>query len=644
MDYHKKYLKYKKKYLNQSKLFGGTPEDAKSLKLDFEFILDKFFFHALAIYHNPNSISPLTLPGHKLNKLLTYDIHISPSESTFDESIKPDHEIILCGRKAKYICNPLEDLDLEDLDLENQVLYTLKSTTQTMNIDKFVKYLNAVYPSIIYSSPAIIYMIKNISGKYDIKDLIDPFIIFSNVNNNIYFTLNNQNKNIYLFCTFDNTTKPTNIYEYLIRQFTYHYNGYISTYGIKIEIPQKFIDCIDLHGKTPDGCISNKILTLNDKSPLEHFASDLLLQNDKIMIAPDVYTNPNGQLHNLLSLFTIFDTYINRYFVFLSFNRIIEIGKTSSNVSELTHKYIFHIAKRANLINNINDAPNISLTHEIINEVIKRYMENSSSINTKLLSTDLQNLDIFLDENAYYYKLHVYLYTFLFMNIANDINKKILGEKRLELTPFKVYSVSQKIENRNKTNKKFEKNDIYTFPAFKSTTLAKNYPEHPRFIGNDIFPLVFEITIDCNNLNGDEFFFANSDQFEIILSVGSQIRIDDITRCYTYFKNDNDTTSLLQNCMLIKATLMRNSYNTKLTLDHFNNYELPQMGGLNPYNESQYKENNDMVKIKTNIDYEKMFNKINVNNIVSLYMQEVAENIIKNPFELYDLNLYDPCL
>jgi hypothetical protein len=597
-----KYLKYKIKYLNLKNSFdliGGNIEIAKAL----EIYLDKIFYHAVANYQ------------------IRY----------------PTEKLVITGRKVNMIYEPTNYIPLRD----DEPLYELLTTNTDINfvLIKLVGFLNSIHNSFNKFNPIAIKMMNQILKKLESKyDYINSNHIFKINETNIILNIISKSEDfnfIVNICTIEFKTEIDikQIISYPLRKLTTHYTERIEIYYIKLDISNLDISNLD--------SILNKNLIINRKKKLLENPEELDENIDEIDI---IYENWLREI-NIPELLLLTNTsqyeppntytYVKSSLYFFNHNYLLfnkfQIYKSDHTVYIYTEKLLQDesIKKFETII--ITEMIEENSFKQFIELIPIRYTLDSYSINTLLINNinDWENsIDFPPFEN-----LNVQIYIFIFIYLLYTINKPLLTT----LNNFKVYSVSQSLYNFNDINSRFTKNQIYTFPIFKSTTLAISYKGHPKFIGSDLIPLVFEIEIKPNELNGSEFMFIDNSQYEFVLTIGSQVEIVDVSTCYTTFYT-GISEPLNQICILLKCKLLKSNYipsledfESILTFMKENKYKL--IGG-NPNMQSIHK---SILKQKLTTEQEltteqKLITEKNLTFIQ--YIEQTKQNISKNPFIL----------
>jgi hypothetical protein len=506
-----KYLKYKTKYLN---LKGGNIDLKRLNKLESFF--DKIFFHAIAFYN-----------------------------------IKNKNKLIITGRKIHEIYNNTKRKSI----LSNEELYLLYTERDERDIENIKEDLIRLLTLLILERKSkIIHIYNQLLHKLNIKTDILFENLFIIKENNIYCMISSTI--CYKFCDIIYKDLSTiKRISYPLRQISEHYSRKIEVYDILLDITNFNIE----------DCNNDIIKSLIESKPFE--TNKLLLTNDDSLCNPEVYyTVSDNNLHEFNHNYQIYKHRINDY---SGFNYLCD-----HKINKRTLMPLFITKDLKKFIK--DEYPDINVNTFLI-YILFKYIDKSWEINNKLLS--LLNTDEKIDENISFkyikelntdektdekisyaiIELNIYFYVFIFINMMAILNIPIMSQ----LKKFNVYSVSQSLYNFNSDDNdlQFIKGQIYTFPIFKSTTLAIKYNSHPLFIGNDLIPTVFEIEIDPVKLSGSEFMFANTDQYEVILSPNSDVRILDVDRCYTKFSSKTEENIILrQACTHIKCELLRSNF------------------------------------------------------------------------------------
>jgi hypothetical protein len=571
--YLKKYIKYKTKYLN---LIGGM-QDFEILN-KCELYLDKIFFHAIALFN--------------------------------EKFTNPQQKLIITGRKVNELYNRIK----VPLNNDGEFLYTIY-IDNTINIQNhiinLINELNTVSKTILINSKILLLIYNNLMSALNIDN-------FYKIPNNLFDYVDADDTIIYNISP-DKQIRICNIIkadltiknpiEYPLRRLVRHYSRSVQYYTILLD---------DINSSTSD----NLIVLIESKDPrtrslqtkINHFDSliitynKLLLTNDDIECIPQVYDNITGTLKHFNHNYKIYKDIIEEIHAFNSNCQGLPIAP------DILINKIPHELKQ--IVSDTTFPQSFMMEYFFIG-IRDRYIHDSSTINniifqilsgveyTKLSSTTIKvnsvNIDIFL-----------FIYVFrILMQIVNN--------PKSSLKKFNVYSVSQSLYNFDDKTLQFEKGQIYTFPIFKSTTLASKYNDNPAFIGCDITPLVFDIEIDPAILTGSEFIFMNTDQYEVVLDIGSRIEIIDIDTCYTKFTSKRpggSSSILLQECTHLKAKLL-NAGSRDITFDRLSG------GNPNQFNSKITPEIKKIQEIKKIRD-----------NILSDF-NTIKQNIDINPFTFY---------
>ena len=519
---------------------------------------------------------------------------------------------------------------------DDEPLYQLLTSNSNINfvLTNLVGFLNSIHTDFNKFNPIAIKMMNIILKKLESKyDYINADHIFKINEKNIILNIISKSGDfnfIVNICTieFKSEIDIKQIISYPLRKLTIHYSGIIIIYYIKLDISNLDISNLDISNL--DSILNKNLIIIRKKKLLEKQELDeemdemdiiyenwlreintpelLLLTNTSQYKPPIIYTDNESSLyffnHNYL-LFNSFYIYTEKLFqdeCIKKFKTII----TREMIEEKSFK-------------------------QFIQLIPIRYTCDSYSINTLLINNinDWENSIDFIP----FEKLNVQIYVFIFIFLLYTINKPLLTT----LNNFKVYSVSQSLYNFNDINSRFTKNQIYTFPIFKSTTLAISYEGHPKFIGSDLIPLVFEIEIKPNELNGSEFMFIDNSQYEFVLTIGSQVKIVDVSTCYTTFYTGN-SEPLNQICILLKCKLLRSNYipsledfESILTYMKENKYKMIGSGiSMQTITESILKQ-----KLTTEQELTTEQKLITEKNLTFIqYIEQTKQNISKNPFIL----------
>jgi len=540
MNKYYKYLKYKKKYnklLNNYRFslsnspvlyIGGTEIDNNKLKIYMEFILDKFFFNAMQ------------------QMILKNNIYF-----------------VLINRKAKQICNPNTDIIhhednsdyLYELAIPNHPKYNHIKDKCEYFLDQFNRELinecNKLFKTYDHLK-SILYNILKLCGsttsvsnkdKLTINFKCEKLTLSFNIT---YGSIKSKDIN---YCIMKEEEKP--FIKYPLRLIAEHYSYNILVVDILIE-------------KMPS---SNFIIT---------YMNNILLKNIPISFSSYIlFMSKNTLMLRNIDIGCpdkVYIKYLYKYnLIYKEYNNILKDTTITKSCKSLNTNSKLYNSLSPQLKNYTQCYTN---SEAIFDNIISRYINNSSTINKSIFNNKQDTMIDVLDNE----KIFLWLYRILFTNIAYELNRIVNTKIDKHINEIIVYSVTQSIYNSNSENNNFNIGDIYTFESYKSTTLAKDYSEHPRFIGSNIFPVIFKIIINPGELSGQEYLFMNSDQYEIVLNFGSQIKIIDVSRCYTEFidtqvnlnkyiddintiynnAKDKVYNKLLQNCILITGKLLKN--------------------------------------------------------------------------------------
>jgi hypothetical protein len=571
--YLKKYIKYKTKYFN---LIGGM-QDFEILN-KCELFLDKIFFHAIASFN---------------------DYYYN----------QPEKQLIITGRKVNQLCNN-NKIALSD---DKEFLYTIYINENNIDIEDdinyLIRYFNRVLDDIIYNSSTILLMYDTLMKKLGFDTHDYPNYLF--------------NRNDYIINYKINTDKQINICKIIPANFTniqsikYPMRKINRAYGRSLEYYNILLDITN----RPSNIKNIIILTLIKKFVLDIIYFKYLIQiNDKLLLTnknidcmPKVYDNDlNNFKHNYLQ-------YTQKIEESYYFNTLC------TSRTQGTPRLLNHIPDDLKLyVNNITLPERFDIDKFFI-DIRDRYISNSSYINAevfKILNLSVPSYNSYVDfQNK---QLDIYIYIDVFLKLMDIVNNPIKSKIK-----FNVYSVSQSLYNFNDENFEFVKDQIYTFPIFKSTTLTTKYEHHPTFIGNDIIPLVLDIEINPEILTGTEFTFLNTDQYEIVLAPGSQIKITNIDICYTNFNDIYTDTKLIQACTHLKAELLPATDDIKILIrEHIGGYPNQSNSKKKIQEINKFKE---IQKNKLDKYFNIIKNKINKNPFTFYYHElEKKEDLIKN--------------
>ena len=517
----------------------------------FSLFIDKFIPQAIGTLTKIFNIDQHILVGNKSinhyfnlhhnisNEIKMCDYNIITSNLVNKAVIK--RKLTILTTKCNHIFNDNYNLNsflynniIKEINVTSKSEYSLIEISNTTKMDLFYfdTETNTVYLKVFYKY-------NPITNKEYLSDELysNPIgIIICDLCKNYYIQLTDENINTF------------NIREW-------EYNKYDPTIGlISLYVPDIDIILVSLFFNSYNiNCDKTKI----HKQQLDIIIE--LLKNPYDNINFILFNNPHTTYHNFLKIrLPLYNA---------EFKQLFD-SKTITCINDDYYNFINLISRMLNkcsLLISTNFIESICLLKNCspcINEV-------SDIIITKLISY-YKNI-VTMDENDKTYLAN-------YISSSYELNIPLITQQPIENTyewadtllkymtntaykqnniDFFVYSVSQIFTINNHGKSYFNINDIYTFPSFKSTTYRVCSTNHIKFIGYDINSFIMRIYIKSSINNGEYCFIGmNTNQYEVLIAYGAQVKITDISRCYIKLTCNSNTHNYYQNCWLIDCELL----------------------------------------------------------------------------------------